>query len=362
MPGIKDVAERAGLSIATVSRALAGKSNVSARSRLLANTAAQELGFVPSYQASSLASGRTRNIGLIVPSVDRWYFSSITEGVSTALLDAGYDVTLYNAGYDSDRRASVLSDFLLRKRIDAAIAVTLVLSDDQLHQLRSVKRPLVCIGGPLAGSRSIQIDDARIAAQAVEHLIGLGHTRIAHMTAAPDLDQDFRLPAQRHQAFAHTMAAAGLEVNPGWVVPADFTIQGGYSAARQLLGHGKRPTAVFAASDEMAIGTILAARDYGLQVPRDLSVIGIDGHQLGEVFGLTTIAQDPRAQGTLAAGLVLHQLEPEAFPAPPLPRGLAAAPESSPNTTERPATPGATISYPTTFTLRTSTAVPQQTG
>ena len=128
MAGIKDVAERAGLSIATVSRALSGKGNVSAASRERARSAAAELGFVPSYQASSLASGRTRNVGLVVPTVHRWYFSSVVEGVSAALLDAGYDLTLYNISEGADRRHSVLNDFLLRKRVDAVIAVALALT------------------------------------------------------------------------------------------------------------------------------------------------------------------------------------------------------------------------------------------
>jgi DNA-binding LacI/PurR family transcriptional regulator len=90
------------------------------------------------------------------------------------------------------------------------------------------------------------------------------------------------------------MTAAGLEIRPEWQITADFTVQGAYSAARRLLGSAaERPTAVFAASDEMAIGTILAARDFGLQVPQDLSVVGMDGHELGETFGLTTVDQAP---------------------------------------------------------------------
>ena len=106
------------------------------------------------------------------------------------------------------------------------------------------------------------------------------------------------------------MKGAGLEIRPEWQVSADFTIQGAYASARRLLGGSvERPTAVFAASDEMAIGTILAARDFGLRVPHDLSVIGIDGHELGEVFGLTTIDQDARGQGALVVRRLLARLD-----------------------------------------------------
>lgn len=346
MAGIKDVADRAGLSIATVSRALSGKANVSAKSRKLAKAAADELGFVPSYHASSLASGRNHNVGLVLPSVHRWYFSSVMEGVSTTLLDAGYDLTLYNVGNQTARRQSILNDFLLRKRLDAVIAVALVLTDDEIQQLLAIHRPIVGIGGALAGASTIRIDDAGLSRMATNHLIQLGHTRIAHLTGDPALNQDFKLPGIRQAGFEAAMKAAGLPVRPEWEVSADFTIQGAYAAARKLLGTGpERPTAVFAASDEMAIGTILAARDFGLRVPADLSVIGMDGHELCDVFGLTTINQDARGQGALAARLLLETLD--ARGAGDSGSGHRATP---PAATDR--------EYPTELVIRTSTAVP----
>jgi DNA-binding LacI/PurR family transcriptional regulator len=345
MAGIKEVASRAGLSVATVSRALSGKANVSPRSRQLAQEAAHELGFVPSYHASSLASGRNHNIGLVVPSVHRWYFSSVLEGVSEALLDAGYDLTLYNVGDQPERRRSVLNDFLLRKRLDAVIAVALVLGEDEIQQLLAVHRPIVGIGGALPGASTIRIDDERLARLATDHLIRLGHTRIAHMTGDADLNRDFKLPGIRHRGYEAAMRAAGLAVHPEWQVAADFTIHGAYAAARRMLGTAsERPTAVFAASDEMAVGTILAAREFGLQVPQDLSVVGMDGHELGETFGLTTISQDPRGQGRLAARTALELLGETRHESD---GGLA--PQAA---TEQ--------EYPTEFVIRTSTAVPPE--
>ena len=340
MAGIKDVADRAGLSIATVSRALSGKPNVSAKSRKLAMEAAGELGFVPSYHAASLASGRNHNIGLVVPSIHRWYFSSVLEGVSETLLDAGYDLTLYNVGDQPERRHSVLNDFLLRKRLDAVIAVALVLTDAEIQQLLAVHRPIVGIGGTLPGASTIRIDDERLAWMATDHLIRLGHTRIGHVTGDAALNQDFKLPGIRQGGYQKAMAAAGLGIRPEWQITADFTVQGAYAAARRLLGGATdRPTAIFAASDEMAVGTILAARDFGLQVPRDLSVVGMDGHELGETFGLTTVDQDPRRQGVLAAATALQLLD------------------GGPNGSDDGPVP-ADQEFPTEFVIRTSTAVP----
>jgi len=344
LAGIKEVAERAGLSIATVSRALSGKANVSAKSRQLAKAAADELGFIPSYHASSLASGRNHNVGLVVPSIHRWYFSSVVDGVSATLLDAGYDLTLYNVSEGPDRGHSVLNDFLLRKRLDAVIAVALVLSEAEIKQLLAIHRPIVGIGGALAGASTIRIDDARLARTATEHLLGLGHTRIAHITGEAELNQDFKLPGIRLAGFEAAMQAAGHAVRPEWVVSADFTIQGAYAVARNLLATAaERPTAVFAASDEMAIGAILAARDFGLRVPQDLSVIGMDGHELGEVFGLTTINQDARGQGAMAARMLLETLD-------------AGAKRPAKGTS--PSTAATDREYPTEFLVRSSTAVP----
>jgi DNA-binding LacI/PurR family transcriptional regulator len=336
MTGIKDVAERAGLSVATVSRALSGKGNVSPKSRERARTAAAELGFVLSYHASSLASGRTHNVGLVVPSVHRWFFSAVIEGASAALLEAGYDLTLYNIGENPKHRQSVFNDFLLRKRVDAVIAISLKLSEEEIHKLHTVHRPIVGIGGPLPGASTIRIDDSGIALKATNHLLGLGHTKIAHITGLEAYDQDFRLPGTRRSGFEKAMNDAGCPVRPEWIVSADFTIEGAYAAARQLLASApERPTAVFAASDEMAIGAILAARDFGLRIPDDLSVMGIDGHDLGKVLGLTTIDQDAKGQGALAVQTLLGAIN----------NGLVLEP--------------ADTEHPTKLVVRTSTAVPK---
>ena len=216
MPGIKDVAERAGLSIATVSRALSGKGNVSPRSRERARTAAAELGFVASYQASSLASGRNHNVGLVVPSIHRWFFSSVVEGVSATLLDAGYDLTLYNVSEGRERRHSVLNDFLLRKRVDAVIAVSLELSEAEIDQLLAIHRPIVGIGGPLPGASTIRIDDSGIAEAAARHLIQLGHSKIAHMTGDAAYEQDFRLPGTRQ---APSRCPSTAPTGNSWAAP-----------------------------------------------------------------------------------------------------------------------------------------------
>lgn len=311
---ISEVARLAGVSTATVSRALSGRGAVSAETKARVERAAAELGYVVSSNASSLASGRTRNVGVMLPVLDRWYFTSVLSGAQRALAHAGYDVTLYSLEGTGSERSRVFEHFLLRQRIDAVIAVALELSPDEVARLHALQKPVVGVGGPIAGVRALVVDDVAVARLATEHLLALGHTRIGHIGGETAFDADFHLPLRRRQGYERALEAAGLAPDPAVVRFADFTIEGGYRAAKQLLGAPAyaRPTALFAASDEMAIGAILAARDLGIEVPSQLSVAGIDDHDLSEFFGLTTVAHFPRAQGEQAVSVLLEELEPGA--------------------------------------------------
>ena len=315
---IAEVARVTGVSTATVSRALSGRGSVSPTTREKVLTAASELGYVVSQAASTLASGRNRNVGIVVPFLEKWFFVEVLAGAQERLNRAGYDVTLYNLNLDGhgDERREVFENFLLRRRVDAVIAVSLELTDGEIARLHALDKPLVGVGGPITGVRTLALDDVRAARLATEHLLGLGHTRIAHIGGDDASDVDFHLPTKRRQGYEEALRAARVTPDPALLTTADFTLPGGYQAAKQLLGApvGQRPTAIFATSDEMAIGAILAARDLGLVVPRDLSVIGVDDHDLASFFGLTTIAQSPRHQGALAAESLLAELEPDVHP------------------------------------------------
>jgi LacI family repressor for deo operon, udp, cdd, tsx, nupC, and nupG len=311
MVGIDEVARRAGVSAATVSRALSGNGPVSPQTRARVESAAIELHYVVSSNASSLASGRTKNVGVVVPHLNRWFFSSVVEGAERALLRNGYDLTLYNLSGGGDERRSVFEHFLLRRRVDAVIAVALELTTDEISGLLALGKPLVGVGGPLDGVPSLAIDDVAVARLATEHLLALGHISIAHIGGSPDEDTDFHIGHSRRTGFLKAMTVAGISVPPDALRISDFTMAGGYASAKQILGHPhRRPTAIFAASDEMAIGAYLAARDLGLAVPHDVSIVGIDDHELADFFKLTTVAQFPQVQGELAAQLLIAQLDP----------------------------------------------------
>ncbi|TNB76815.1 LacI family transcriptional regulator [Arthrobacter sp. BB-1] len=317
MAGIRDVARLAGVSQATASRALSGKGSVSTKAREAVTAAASELGFVMSYHASSLASGRSHNIGVVLPFVNRWYFATLLEGANSALMDAGYDLTLYD--FQGDRyRESVLGDFLLRKRLDGVLAVSLQLNAHETEQILAAGIPVVGVGGPLPEIPTLRIDDVEVGRQATNHLIGLGHTRVAHVGGEHEYGRNFEISSGRRAGYEEAMASAGLPLREAWSLISDYSANDAYKATKHLLADAaERPTAIFCASDEMAFGAMLAARDLGLRIPDELSVIGVDGHEMGEILGLTTIDQFPRDQGMRAVERLLALVQDDAEVAGP---------------------------------------------
>ncbi|MDL5352247.1 LacI family DNA-binding transcriptional regulator [Microbacterium sp. zg-YB36] len=310
MVSIDEVARAAGVSTATVSRALSGRGQVSddTRSRVLATAAA--LGYVVSASASSLASGRTRNIGVLLPVVDRWYFSTVLAGIASGLQRAGYDITLYALTEDAGERATVFETFLRRRRVDAVIAIAISLDATEVERVVELGLPVVALGAAHPRLPSLSVDDVAVARVATGHLTALGHRDIAHIGTTPEYAvDDAHIPTQRRRGFEQALADAGIPPASARHEYGDFTIEGGHRAAMRLLRGERPPTAIFAASDEMAIGALIAARDLGLDVPGDLSVVGVDGHELSGFFGLTTVDQFPHGQGLRAAAAVLAELE-----------------------------------------------------
>lgn len=309
MTSIREVAQTAGVSVATVSRALRGLPRVSEETRVRVEQAARDLGYVASASAASLASGRTMTVGAIVPFVTRWFFANVVQGAEEVLRSAGYDLLLYNLGGDELLRRRVFSGHLLAKRVDAVLVLgSLPLEAIELSSLRGLGGPLAVVGFAAPGYASVRIDDVEAARTATEHLLGLGHRRIAFITGSRHDELHFTTPRDRLEGYRRAMAAAGVPVPRQAVAHGDFTVASGQAAARRLLSRADRPTAIFAASDEMAFGVLSTARAQGLRIPEDLSVIGIDDHEMAELFELTTVAQPVREQGRLAARHLVQAL------------------------------------------------------
>lgn len=287
---IEDVARRAGVSIATVSRALRGLPDVAAATRDRVLAAAAELDYVASPFAARLASGRTSTVGVVVPFVNRWFFAEVIDTVETSLRHAGYDLLLYNLG-DEEGRQKFFDVMPMRKRVDAVLVVSLMLSDEEIDSLASLKSPVGLLGLQRPGFLSTCIDDVASARVATQHLIDLGHRRVALIGGDTDDPMRFTPPLHRRDGYRDALLAAGLEPDPELEVLGYFTADGGTEAAETLLALPERPTAIFAESDEMAYGALRAIRRAGLRVPEDIAVIGFDDHEFAALMDLSTMHQ-----------------------------------------------------------------------
>jgi DNA-binding LacI/PurR family transcriptional regulator len=287
---IEDVARVAGVSIDTVSRALRGLPDVASSTRDRVTQAAAQLDYVASPFAARLASGRTATVGVVVPFVNRWFFAEVIDTVETALRQSGFDLLLYNLG-DEAGRTRFFDVMPMRKRVDAVLVASLVLTDDEFDSLAALKRPVGLLGLNRPGFLSCGIDDVTSARDAVAHLLGLGHRRIGLIGGDTDDPMRFTPPLHRQDGYHDALIAAGIEPDPALEVLGYFTIDGGAQAAQQLLALPEPPTALFAESDEMAYGALQALRRARLRVPEDVAVIGFDDQDNAALMDLSTVRQ-----------------------------------------------------------------------
>jgi LacI family transcriptional regulator, repressor for deo operon, udp, cdd, tsx, nupC, and nupG len=306
MTGIKDVANELKMSTATVSRALRGLPGVSATTRERVQQTARALGYVPSPTAARLASGQTYTVAVVVPWVTRWFFAAVVQGAEEVLRDHGYDLLLYNLAGSADARHRVFEAGRLTKRVDAVLVLSLQPTAVELARLEALGCPVTFVGANVPGWTTVRIDDEQAARTATDHLIALGHRRIGYVGGPGVLD--FTAPQAREAGYRDSLVVAGLPHDPSLEVDGEFTVAGGIEAGTRLLERADRPSGIFAASDEMAIGVLRAARQLELRVPHDVSVLGIDDHELASFFDLTTVAQPVLEQGRLAARQVLDAL------------------------------------------------------
>lgn len=304
---IEDVARAAEVSVATVSRALRNMPNVAAATRDRVVEVAAELGYLAHRAAASLASGRTRTIGLAAPFYGIWYTGKVTVGVLSVLSDAGYDLEIYAVDTPQHR-----AEFIQRVRsgtvgIDGLLLVDFF-GEDYMQELRAAAIDVVCLGEKQEGLPSIAIDNVVAGRRAADYLIGLGHRRIGLLGAGAIDETGSPILRDRRSGFEAALGDAGLDADRAHQPALPLTIRGGAAAIDELAGLDDPPTAVFALSDETAMGAMGRARELGIEVPGDISIMGFDGHELAESFGLTTLSQRVEGLGARMATWVLDIL------------------------------------------------------
>ena len=311
MPGneqvnMADVARRAGVSIATVSRALRGAPGVSEPTRERIRQIATELAYVISPEASHLSRGATGRVAVVVQTINLWFYATLLAGVESVLREAEFDVLIYHVG-DAADRAAFFERLPARRKADALIVIALPLPDEQAR-LAQLGMPVVVVGGRLGDYPHVRVDDVEVGAQAVSHLIGLGHERIAMMRSADT--EGVAWPADRERALGYHTALeeAGLEVRDDYVVSVPYSFEAAATGMERLLSLRKPPTAVFSYSEELAMSALRTLRRAHWAVPGRMSVVGVDDHPHAALHDLTTVRQPVEELGRLAGRLVVDLL------------------------------------------------------
>ena len=308
MSTISDVAKAAGVSVATVSRALRGVGRVSPRTRDRVLAAASELHYVASPAATSLVSGRSRGVVVITPYFNRWFFATVITGIEKVLREHGYHVLLCDLeGHSFDTRLPI-TQTMLWKRADGVVILNVPPMPAERSVLDRLGLPVVTVGNRQPGWPSVRIDDKEAMRVATRHVLALGHRDIGYAGTVPSSITHLQTPFDRRSAFTTVLHENGLRCPPEWTLECDWTAVGAAEHADRLFAGDRYPTCVVAASDEMAFGVMSAARRRGLDVPGDVSVVGIDDHVHAGIFDLTTVRQDVEAQGSLAGSLMLDAL------------------------------------------------------
>jgi LacI family transcriptional regulator, repressor for deo operon, udp, cdd, tsx, nupC, and nupG len=309
---IRDIAREAGVSTATVSRALRGLPNVDPTTRHHVMSVAERMDYVISPTASRLATGRTKAIAVITPFISRWYFSTVLSGAERVFHDADFDLLLFGTGEPSEPHR-VPSHRRLRHKADGFLVLSLDSESPDVAGLFDLDLPVVLVGTASNRAVATMVDDVAGARMATQHLVDLGHRDIAIISGRV-LPSPFTPDADRYAGFLQTLASSGLRVNPDFTAYGSFTIAGGDSAMECLLAQPERPTAVFAISDEMAFGAMRAMRRHGLTPGREISIVGYDGHELSDLLDLTTVVQPVEQLGVRGAELMLERLLDPSLP------------------------------------------------
>lgn len=292
---LRDVAERAQVSMRTVSNVVSGYTHVSDRMRAKVLAAIEELDYRPNPVARTLRTGRTGMLALVVPEIDVPYFSELARDVIEAAAEVGYRVMIDQTGHDHERERQLLTGEDRTMLFDGLLFSPLVTKSELLDMHGASRMPLILLGEHDFDGRydHVAINNIAAARDAVNHLITTGRTRIAAIGSQPL--EEYATPLQRSAGYEAALTDAGMTVRPDYVTTAaHYSRADGYAAARALLELDPRPDAIFCFSDLLAIGAMRAVFDAGLSVPEDVAVIGIDDVEEGRFArpSLTTISLD----------------------------------------------------------------------
>jgi DNA-binding LacI/PurR family transcriptional regulator len=299
---IRTVAERARVSIATVSRVINGVNTVDRTLAARVHKVISELGYSPNTHARTLVSGRSRMIGLIVTLITNPFYPELIQNFETLAAERGYDVLIGSTNYRPDRKLDCLRRMEERK-VDGVAMMTFGADEELLSALAHRRLPVVSIGvSKVHGVQPVHVDFGVGVREAVQHLAVLGHRRMAFISGPLRVDNSFA----RQEAFLSAMRAIGAPVSKNHLFEGDHSMESGFKGAQKLLSLPQRPTAILCSNDMTAIGALHAVSGHKLRVPADISIVGFDDIHMAQftVPPLTSV----RMSGERVARSVLDTL------------------------------------------------------
>jgi len=306
---IHEVARRARVSIATVSRVMNRVSSVDQDLAKRVWKAVDEVGYVPNSQARALVSGRSRILGLIVSEITNPFFPELIKEFENLAVTQGYEVMIGSTNYDPARTESLIRR-MLERSVDGVAVMTFGIEEELVERLVAHEFPLVFVdaGPDLPNIRVLKVNYGEGIREAVQHLSGLGHRQIAFITGPLRM----RTAIARREAFRAAIADLGLAAPPGYIVEGDHTMEGGKSAMERLASLPTLPTAVICSNDMTAIGVLHALDETVHHVPADISVVGFDDIHLAQFMlpPLTTVQMSCRDLAEAAVQALRAGVEP----------------------------------------------------
>jgi LacI family transcriptional regulator len=305
---IREIAKRAKVSTATVSRAINRVPTVDPQLAKRVWKVVDELGYYPNRQARALVSGRTRIFGLIVSEITNPFFPEIVQSFEDMAVQHNYEILLTSTVHDP-KRMEISVRRMIEHRVDGVAILTFGMEESLLKDLRFRKVPLVFVdvGPDVPGVSTIRINYQQGIRQAVQHVAALRHTRIAFISGPLHL----KSAVTRQAAFEESMREIGMETSSQTIIEGDHTMEGGMQALTKLVALRDRPTAILCSNDMTAIGVMRQAYEAGIAVPRDLSVVGFDDIRLAEftIPPLTTVQMSQSGLARLAFQALLNEVE-----------------------------------------------------
>lgn len=307
MVTIKDIAKKVGVSPSVVSRALNNKYGVKAETRERIVRTAKEMGYRPNILAQGLVTRKTNTIGVVMADISEPFFSQLIKGMNLVADETGYTLIYYNS-YESLVERSALEHMIKSQRVDGLIIVGSRIKEDEYLSGRTWEVPLVLVERRLTapGLNCVWVDSITGAYKATRYLIDQGHRRIAHICGT----LGFQVALDRLEGYKRALADTGLPYAEELVASGHFVWQDGYTATKEVLKQTPRCTAVFAGNDTMAYGALQAIAESGLEVPRDIAVVGFDDLEFSLLTNppLTTVRQPRMEMGKKAVSILVSIL------------------------------------------------------